>query len=881
MSKVFISYTHEDETHNSKVVALATMLRELGVDVEMDRYTPHPEEGWPTYMIKNVMNSDFTLCICSEEYKNRFERNEKIGIGKGAKFEGKLITQIVYDSEINNKFIPILLDKNYSTETIPIVLKSDTFYNVSNDENFVELYARLTGQEQQKPPLGKVIPIQDLKRRLGVKKPFEKPFNIIRNRCIARFRSNGLDEVVSNRIFNKLIISNRFNYLLPQNRKTNYVVGDFGVGKSLSLDILFLQKIKSQENAFFLSAKEIPIEISLYDFLDVENIKEKTTIFIDGLDEINYNSGKKIIDDIILCETNCNDLYFVVSSRPSILIDNNCSKQQVNLQPLSLNESIELMQQVSENSIPVGIILSWRDELKETLHNPFFAILAGLYFKETNQFMGLSKQAFIKFLIQKSICPLGMDETILNQLEIIATRYINQEQNKILISDLPSNIKIQEVLKTGLIQLENDYIYFSLPIVAQWLAANAIQYGIVDIANLTKNQTDIVKWRYPMMLLMGNCSFEDSKVYFKNIITQYPGLASQILKDNRIMEDIDSLPTADICGEQIAFCLHTWAEGLKDLAKVVIPNDGEKICTFKISVHGSWLYIWWMKNYSGQDYEVVTSPPNEHEYYYSTGTRVGKSSIWPWIVTFNFLTNRMEKFIESKPLFSDLQYLNEEFLYDVARKVLHKGGLYRENISLDELKKNLCKVHKTLSTDLLQAEISRLEKSGHTFLKYPHIQPDRPIMSGWVWNSYSRERTIEYIGTLYKKAVTTYQNLCDNFFVGLCNVMPMRLMLPVTMYIEHIEGEGNYPAPSIRWYFVCKESNKENEIIVNNACGINNLENIHQEIYTSIINYRPTIISLCPNSIHMQLLDIFNENPLNKIIFTWLKDDLKSIGWLD
>lgn len=108
MSKVFISYTHEDETHNSKVVALATMLRELGVDVEMDRYTPHPEEGWPTYMIKNVMNSDFTLCICSEEYKNRFERNEKIGIGKGAKFEGKLITQIVYDSEINNKFIPIL-----------------------------------------------------------------------------------------------------------------------------------------------------------------------------------------------------------------------------------------------------------------------------------------------------------------------------------------------------------------------------------------------------------------------------------------------------------------------------------------------------------------------------------------------------------------------------------------------------------------------------------------------------------------------------------------------------------------------------------------------------------------------------------------------------
>ncbi len=539
------------------------------------------------------------------------------------------------------------------------------------------------------------------------------------------------------------------------------------------------------------------------------------------------------------------------------------------------------MQEVAGNSIPVGIILGWQDELKETLLNPFFAILSGLYFKETNQFLGLSKQAFIKYLIQKSIHPLGMDEVILNQLKKIAVKYVEQEQNKILISDLPSSIKIQEVLKTGLIQLEDNYVYFSLPIVAQWLAASAIKDKIIDSKNFFDSQAEIIKWRYALMLFMGDSSFEDSKAYFREVVCKYPGLASQILKDNTIREDINSLPSADICGRQISFCIHTWAEGLQNLAKAVIPYDGEKICTFKISVQGSWLYIWWMKYYLGQDYEVVTSPPNENEYYYSSGTRVGKTSIWPWIVTFNLLSHRMKKFIESKPLFSDFQDLNEEFFYDIARKVLHNGSLYREDISLDELKKSLDKAHNTLLVSLLQSEISRLEKSGCSFLKYPHTQPDQPIASGWVWDSYSHAQTIKYICTLYKKAVTVYQNLCDNVFIGLSNVMPKRLMLPATMHIDYSEGKGNYPAPTISWYFLCKDQNQENEIVVNESSSASNLENIYKDVFSSITCYRPNIASLCPVSYCTQLLDIFNEMPLHKIIYSWLEEDLKSIGWID
>lgn len=882
MDKVFISYSHDNKVHEQKVIDLAARLRELGVDIELDKYTPHPDEGWPTYMIKNVTNSRFTLCVCSQPYKDRFEQREPIGIGKGAKFEGKLITDIIYESEVNDKFIPILLDKEYGDTYIPIVLKSFTHYDISVSSEFSDLYARLTNQEQQvKPPLGNIVPIHELQKTLGVKNLSEETCDKVKKQCIARFRSNGLDEKTATALFDSILLSDQFNYLLPQDRRINYVIGDFGSGKSLALAVLYLQKVSLQENAMLVSAKDIPVEISLDKYLHVENIKEKTTIFIDGLDEISYNSGKKIIDGIILSETYCNSLHFVVSSRPSILVTNNCLNQLVNVQPLSFDESINLMQQVAGNTLPVGIILGWQEELKETLLNPFFAILAGLYFKETNQFLGLSKQAFIKYLVQKSIYPLGMDEIILTQLENLAVKYIQQEQNKILISDLPSSIKIQEVLKTGLIQLEDDYVYFNLPIVAQWLAAAAIKDNIIDSSNLFASQAEIIKWRYALMLFMGDSSFEDSKVYFKDVVVKYPGLASQILIDNTIREDINYLPSADICGSQISFCIHTWAEGLKKFAQAVIPYDGEKICTFKISVQGPWLYIWWMKKYLGQDYEVVTSPPNENEYYYSTGTRVGKTSIWPWIVTFNFLSNRMKNFIESKPLFSDFQDLKEEFLYDVARKVLHQGSLCREDLSLNELKKSIDRIQKTLSISILQSEISRLEKAGQPVLAYPHVKPDQTIASGWTWDRYSHDQTMDYIHSLYKKAVVVYQRLCDEVFSGLSNMMPYRLMLPATMYIHYHRSNGSYTSPTISWYFMCREQQQENEVVVTESDGANiHDDNTYKEILASITHYRATIASLCPVSISTGLLDIFNEMPLHKIIFRWLNEDLKAIGWI-
>lgn len=72
MGKVFISYTQESPEHNKSVKDFADKLRSLGVDVEIDKYTPSPQEGWSTYMVRNIIDSEFVLCVCTDTYKKTF-----------------------------------------------------------------------------------------------------------------------------------------------------------------------------------------------------------------------------------------------------------------------------------------------------------------------------------------------------------------------------------------------------------------------------------------------------------------------------------------------------------------------------------------------------------------------------------------------------------------------------------------------------------------------------------------------------------------------------------------------------------------------------------------------------------------------------------------
>src|SRR6185437_8398326 len=133
--RVFVSYSHDSVTHKERVLALANRLRHEGVDAHIDAYEDSPPQGWPSWMIEQARDA----------------------AGLGARWEGNIITQAIYDGGgKNEKFIPVFFDPA-DRASIPEFLKGATHYDLSSDEGYEHLYRRLTQQPRVvRPSLGAI-----------------------------------------------------------------------------------------------------------------------------------------------------------------------------------------------------------------------------------------------------------------------------------------------------------------------------------------------------------------------------------------------------------------------------------------------------------------------------------------------------------------------------------------------------------------------------------------------------------------------------------------------------------------------------------------------------------------------------------------------------
>jgi hypothetical protein len=159
--KVFISYSHDSDSHKKRAVGLNQRLRRDGVDSWIDEYeNGTPQEGWPRWMLNRLDWADFVLVVCSEVYYRRFRGKGEPEGGKGADWEGQMVTLEMYESKNTTvKFVPVLFNKG-DLQFIPEPLRALTYYNLDTEVtssfvNYTKLLAFLHGKAGTIPsPLG-------------------------------------------------------------------------------------------------------------------------------------------------------------------------------------------------------------------------------------------------------------------------------------------------------------------------------------------------------------------------------------------------------------------------------------------------------------------------------------------------------------------------------------------------------------------------------------------------------------------------------------------------------------------------------------------------------------------------------------------------------
>lgn len=160
-ARVFVSYAHDPAitNHEGHALDLATSLRLRGVDASIDQWVEHTPSFWPIWMAHQVRDADFVLCLASPLYKERCEQLGDPTVGRGARWEGALITHAMYANiiEAPAKFLSVLL-QGTGPEHIPDVLMpyGYTYYRWPEDDEL--LYRRITGQPLVvPPPLGPLV----------------------------------------------------------------------------------------------------------------------------------------------------------------------------------------------------------------------------------------------------------------------------------------------------------------------------------------------------------------------------------------------------------------------------------------------------------------------------------------------------------------------------------------------------------------------------------------------------------------------------------------------------------------------------------------------------------------------------------------------------
>lgn len=147
--KVFISYAWTNQEYQDTVVSFATRLQSDGIKVILDVWDLKPGNDKNAFMEKSVNDDSVTnvLILINPAYAEK--ANDRTG-GVGA--ETQIITPEVYNNKEQEKYIPVIIEKDKDGNIdIPVYLKSTLHFDLSDPETREQEYKRMVRNLYGKP----------------------------------------------------------------------------------------------------------------------------------------------------------------------------------------------------------------------------------------------------------------------------------------------------------------------------------------------------------------------------------------------------------------------------------------------------------------------------------------------------------------------------------------------------------------------------------------------------------------------------------------------------------------------------------------------------------------------------------------------------------
>lgn len=726
-----------------------------------------------------------------------------------------------------------------------------------------------------------------------------KMLNEMHSICKEKLLSIGISGKIADEIIEADVNGTKYQYILDDVAdEKRYLVGEFGSGKSHSLLIIAQRLMKeyltgnSTVFPLYVRGREVFRVGSVKQWLKDLGFEEVNCfLLIDGLDEIEHSFARQLIEEINILSVQYTQYKILATSRPLTILATEL-ENTVRIRPLTNAECISLYNIVSDGECGEDAFRSISENMRKTLEKPFFCIIYALFKSEPKSW---AKQDIdlITALVTKSMQKAGQyAESVLADLASLAVKTIDRDFGDVHISEIHFLSSIENVMATGFVSLVNNYISFPLPIIAQWMAAEAIRLRIIDIDSIISNSHRINKWLYSLSILFSQISFEESLELFSKIVRKSPGTASRIIRDGIRFDTMASFPDAYECGEMLQQTMQIWVDALGPLSNWIAPLHRGKIRPLGINIeHGGIVYSWLNSGDDTRPVQVLSF--KEMQKWGSTihGRGVPAQATWPWFVTFDYLSDNLKKAIQSHMIIPDEGQIKEEFLWDTLLHISGKGSLYEGKLDLAAFEKYRQFIGKRwlvsgkeIPTNFLFYLIDKHVASGHTIIATPYPTSDRSNHSGWVWSGYSAERFLEKVRFVYHSALNEYTKLVNSIFEKFqCNLRTA--VLSPCMIVGKLKFHENSvtfaDSPQLTWYMKALPESEHTCVDIQ----LGEIPSSHLDLFNSLLRnnmmLRPDAMDKRIASITSGYVDICNSTPVTNLVFSWLRDELKEIGWIE
>jgi len=760
-----------------------------------------------------------------------------------------------------------------------------------------------------------------------------------------RFRSVIGDEQKAAKLANDFSLGTIPANLNLKSQGLFILTGDFGVGKTLIVQRIFQNAIKAAlDNSdaqipVYLDTdtwrQNKPLRVIIENEANtLGDIKTQgAVVIIDELDKASLSLASEIVKQSYFLTEIWQKTIIIITSRPIQNIADTYKDNLIQIPPLTFEQAHYLIESISDQEVNPMRLRDLGESVEEVITYPLFTLLLGRYWREGDARPISTRAELLSKLVEDSLQQAGASQDVYKHLIKLAVRCIEFGNKVVPLADIDlSKSEQQALLGSRLVVRQFGGITFPLSIFTQWFAYLALEENPSQIEKYLQDPEQLENWRYALIVAIGISSQTIISKILTPIIEKYPSFAVEIIRGsllNSLNSQRVSLPPLQECGEQIRISMSAWVKGIGSLARLIAPiREDDTLCPVGVEIRNdNFLESGW---YLGKEkLSDIQKLPDDNYITRSTwgnfqGRRPSHQSGWAWLWNLNTLRAALASEISTATIPVNQGIISSEASWRASlaifqnwqdRRLIDHNLPKPQKISVKFLTEAMSQIDEELSQNIYRnlPEIHSISDKEQDFclnclrkeikLMQSNNVSDFSLSYTDVDVAYKRMRwdsdpekindLKKRIEEIYKAALDEYQNLSKLWFENLLSGMQIAGLLParlVGVFTPPLLPDNPY-GDSPRFYWYLEPLTKDSKNIVDIKFSEEVRNNAYETYCKPLSIIASRLRDLRPNSSswlrcnpHGSSIDISlfrSDAPVTVLVYSWLKEDLRSIGWID